>query len=135
MTSAMAGSFHACWKWRLQEIVGLTLSCQHKELEVSEMMCLGFLFYPVVHSYSCAVVRETHFAPAAFIVTAVVELLFSEELGLLLEVSQSDVETVCQRYSDAGLQCHRIGRTCGFGSEATVRRQPQCVRQTFLLNP
>ncbi|XP_029906193.1 phosphoribosylformylglycinamidine synthase [Myripristis murdjan] len=50
----------------------------------------------------------------------VMELLFSEELGLVLEVSQPDVETVCQRYSDAGLQCHRIGRTCGFGPEAVV---------------
>lgn len=49
------------------------------------------------------------------------ELLFSEELGLVLEVSQLDVETVCQRYSDAGVQCHRIGTTCGFGPESMVR--------------
>lgn len=49
------------------------------------------------------------------------ELLFSEELGLVLEVSQSDLETVCQRYSDAGVQCLHIGRTCGFGPEAMVR--------------
>uniref|UniRef100_A0A3Q0RKU9 Phosphoribosylformylglycinamidine synthase n=1 Tax=Amphilophus citrinellus TaxID=61819 RepID=A0A3Q0RKU9_AMPCI len=47
-------------------------------------------------------------------------LLFSEELGLVLEVSQSDLETVCQRYSDAGVQCLHIGRTCGFGPEAMV---------------
>ncbi|XP_076009311.1 phosphoribosylformylglycinamidine synthase [Genypterus blacodes] len=51
----------------------------------------------------------------------VMELLFSEELGLVLEVSQSDVEAVIQRYSAAGLQCRRVGRTCGFGSEATVK--------------
>uniref|UniRef100_H3CZV5 Phosphoribosylformylglycinamidine synthase n=1 Tax=Tetraodon nigroviridis TaxID=99883 RepID=H3CZV5_TETNG len=50
-----------------------------------------------------------------------VELLFSEELGLVLEVSQVHVETVCRRYSDAGLQCRRIGRTCNFGPEAQVR--------------
>lgn len=49
------------------------------------------------------------------------ELLFSEELGLVLEVSQDDVETVCQRYSDIGVQCHRIGRTCNFGPQAEVR--------------
>ncbi|CAL8254617.1 unnamed protein product [Merluccius merluccius] len=48
------------------------------------------------------------------------ELLFSEELGLVLEASQEDLDTVCQRYSDAGLRCHRIGRTCGFGPEAKV---------------
>lgn len=52
--------------------------------------------------------------------TGVMELLFSEELGLVLEVSQRDVETVCQRYSDAGVQCHRIGTTCGFGPESMV---------------
>uniref|UniRef100_A0A4W6D2E1 Phosphoribosylformylglycinamidine synthase n=1 Tax=Lates calcarifer TaxID=8187 RepID=A0A4W6D2E1_LATCA len=50
----------------------------------------------------------------------VMELLFSEELGLVLEVSQSDAETVCQRFSDADVQCHRIGRTSGFGPEAVV---------------
>ena len=49
------------------------------------------------------------------------ELLFSEELGLVLEASQEDLDAVCQRYSDAGLRCHRIGRTCGFGPEAKVR--------------
>lgn len=49
------------------------------------------------------------------------ELLFSEELGLVLEVSQNDVETVCQRYTGAGLQCHRIGKTSGFGPDSMVR--------------
>uniref|UniRef100_A0A8C5DK69 Phosphoribosylformylglycinamidine synthase n=1 Tax=Gouania willdenowi TaxID=441366 RepID=A0A8C5DK69_GOUWI len=47
-------------------------------------------------------------------------LLFSEELGLVLEVSQSDFKTVNQRYSDAGVQCHRIGSTCGFGPQSMV---------------
>lgn len=63
-------------------------------------------------------------------VCTVMELLFSEELGLVLEVSQLDVETVCQKYSDAGVQCCRVGRTCGFGPEAMVRFQPQRVSQT-----
>lgn len=52
------------------------------------------------------------------------ELLFSEELGLVLEVSECHVETVCQRYSSAGVRCLRIGGTCGFGPEAMVRRRP-----------
>lgn len=55
----------------------------------------------------------------------VMELLFSEELGLVLEVSQLHLETVCQRYSDAGIQCHRLGTTCGFGPESMVRVSPQ----------
>ncbi|KAG7228952.1 hypothetical protein INR49_008730 [Caranx melampygus] len=52
--------------------------------------------------------------------TGVMELLFSEELGLVLEASQSDVDTVSQRFSEAGVQCHSIGRTQGFGPEAMV---------------
>lgn len=67
-------------------------------------------------------------------VCTVMELLFSEELGLVLEVSQLDVETVRQRYSDAGVQCHRVGRTCGFGPEALVRFQLQRVSQAHFLN-
>ncbi|XP_072294418.1 phosphoribosylformylglycinamidine synthase [Eucyclogobius newberryi] len=51
----------------------------------------------------------------------VMELLFSEELGLVLEVSQNDVETVCQRYTSAGVQCHQIGKTLGFGPNSKVR--------------
>lgn len=59
------------------------------------------------------------------------ELLFSEELGLVLEVSELHVETVRQRYSDAGVQCHRVGKTCGFGPEAVVRHRPQHVPRVF----
>ncbi|XP_020487522.2 phosphoribosylformylglycinamidine synthase isoform X1 [Labrus bergylta] len=51
----------------------------------------------------------------------VMELLFSEELGLVLEVSHHHVQTVCQRFTDGGLQCHRVGRTVGFGPQAEVR--------------
>lgn len=61
------------------------------------------------------------------VVYAVMELLFSEELGLVLEVSESHVEMVCRRYNDAGVECHRIGRTCGFGPEAMVRHQPHYI--------
>ncbi|XP_061744512.1 phosphoribosylformylglycinamidine synthase isoform X2 [Nerophis ophidion] len=50
----------------------------------------------------------------------VMELLFSEELALVLETSQAHEESVCRRFRDAGVPCHRIGRTCGFGPEATV---------------
>lgn len=51
----------------------------------------------------------------------VLDLLFSEELALVLEVSESDVDTVCDRYTSAGVQCHQIGHTSGFGPEAMVR--------------
>ncbi|XP_038165000.1 phosphoribosylformylglycinamidine synthase [Cyprinodon tularosa] len=55
--------------------------------------------------------------------SGVMELLFSEELGLVLEVCQTHLEAVSQRYRDGGLQCHHIGRTCGFGPDAKVRVQ------------
>ncbi|XP_077573996.1 phosphoribosylformylglycinamidine synthase [Stigmatopora nigra] len=50
----------------------------------------------------------------------VMELLFSEELGLVLEVSEADEESVCRRFTDAGVPCHHIGTTSGFGPEAMV---------------
>ncbi|XP_012683728.2 phosphoribosylformylglycinamidine synthase isoform X2 [Clupea harengus] len=53
--------------------------------------------------------------------SGVLEVLFSEELGLVLEVSERDVTRVCQSYTDAGLLCHLVGRTAGFGPESTVR--------------
>nr|XP_023650572.1 phosphoribosylformylglycinamidine synthase [Paramormyrops kingsleyae]XP_023650573.1 phosphoribosylformylglycinamidine synthase [Paramormyrops kingsleyae]XP_023650574.1 phosphoribosylformylglycinamidine synthase [Paramormyrops kingsleyae] len=51
----------------------------------------------------------------------VTDVLFSEELGLILEVLESNADRVCQSYTDAGLVCHRIGRTCGFGPESMVK--------------
>lgn len=51
----------------------------------------------------------------------VLEVLFSEELGLVVEVCERDIENVCQRYTHAGLQCHRIGTTQGFGPESMVK--------------
>uniref|UniRef100_A0A6Q2ZI38 Phosphoribosylformylglycinamidine synthase n=1 Tax=Esox lucius TaxID=8010 RepID=A0A6Q2ZI38_ESOLU len=50
----------------------------------------------------------------------VLEVLFSEELGLVVEVCEKDVDMVCQRYTHSGLQCHRIGTTQGFGPESKV---------------
>lgn len=51
---------------------------------------------------------------------SVMEALFSEELGLVLEVCESNASSVGQRYVDAGLLCHRIGTTSGFGPDAKV---------------
>ncbi|XP_061680318.1 phosphoribosylformylglycinamidine synthase [Syngnathoides biaculeatus] len=66
----------------------------------------------------------------------VLELLFSEELGLVLEVSEPDEKSVCQRFLNAGVACHRIGRTCGFGPKAmvTVRVGGQEVLRECLPN-
>ncbi|XP_067907410.1 phosphoribosylformylglycinamidine synthase isoform X2 [Heterodontus francisci] len=52
---------------------------------------------------------------------SVIELLFSEELGLVLEVAETAVDKVSSRYRAAGLQCWRIGSTTGQGPQSMVR--------------
>ncbi|TSN30209.1 Phosphoribosylformylglycinamidine synthase [Bagarius yarrelli] len=51
----------------------------------------------------------------------VMEALFSEELGLVMEVCESDLERVCERYKNDGLHCYKIGTTCGFGPDSMVK--------------
>ncbi|GCB75152.1 hypothetical protein scyTo_0020326 [Scyliorhinus torazame] len=53
----------------------------------------------------------------------VIELLFSEELGLVLEVLETTVDKVQARYRASGLQCWRIGSTVGQGPQSTVKVQ------------
>nr|XP_054754771.1 phosphoribosylformylglycinamidine synthase-like isoform X2 [Lytechinus pictus] len=48
------------------------------------------------------------------------ELLFSEELGLVLETTQSDAEAVCRRYTDQGITCSVIGQTGGESAETKI---------------
>ncbi|XP_070552219.1 phosphoribosylformylglycinamidine synthase-like [Ptychodera flava] len=50
-----------------------------------------------------------------------IDLLFAEELGLLLEVEAANVESVCQRYQDSGVPCHVIGHSRGEGSNGKVK--------------
>ncbi|XP_053326484.1 phosphoribosylformylglycinamidine synthase [Spea bombifrons] len=49
------------------------------------------------------------------------ELLFAEELGLVLEVSELVLEVVMEQYRAAGVQCVKIGCTEGRGPNARVR--------------
>ncbi|CAH2308064.1 phosphoribosylformylglycinamidine synthase [Pelobates cultripes] len=49
------------------------------------------------------------------------EILFAEELGLVLEMSELVLEGVMAQYQAAGVQCLKIGRTDGYGSKAKVR--------------
>uniref|UniRef100_A0A8C4QRP9 Phosphoribosylformylglycinamidine synthase n=1 Tax=Eptatretus burgeri TaxID=7764 RepID=A0A8C4QRP9_EPTBU len=51
---------------------------------------------------------------------SVLEILFSEELGLILEVRSKDEAEVLRRYSNAGLQCTPLGRVTAEGPGATV---------------
>ncbi|XP_029462717.1 phosphoribosylformylglycinamidine synthase [Rhinatrema bivittatum] len=49
------------------------------------------------------------------------QALFSEELGLVLEVAEAVAGAVCEAYQDAGVECIRIGRTLGRGPCSMVR--------------
>lgn len=49
------------------------------------------------------------------------EILFSEELGLVLEVQETAVDTVSQKYRAAGVQCIKIGCTSGLGPQSLVK--------------
>ncbi|CAB4001700.1 phosphoribosylformylglycinamidine synthase-like, partial [Paramuricea clavata] len=48
-------------------------------------------------------------------------LLFGEELGIVLEVLDENVNTVCQAYTEAGLICNKIGYTGIPGQEGIIK--------------
>jgi phosphoribosylformylglycinamidine synthase len=48
-------------------------------------------------------------------------LLFAEELGIVLEVLDENVNTVCQAYTEAGLICNKIGNTGIPGQEGIIK--------------
>jgi len=62
----------------------------------------------------------------AFVVNAVstVDLLLSEELGLLLEVAEDSLLTVVNAYVNGGINCKKIGRSFHSNSANTVRCSP-----------
>ncbi|XP_071978907.1 phosphoribosylformylglycinamidine synthase isoform X2 [Engystomops pustulosus] len=49
------------------------------------------------------------------------DLLFSEELGLVLEVAEASHVKVMERYLASGLQCLRLGHTQGRGSASMIK--------------
>ena len=51
-----------------------------------------------------------------------VNLLFAEELGLVLEVSASNAEKVCSMYTQQGVPCSVVGQSTGQGASAMVGR-------------
>ena len=48
-------------------------------------------------------------------------VLFGEELGIVLEVLNENVNTVCEAYADVGLNCNKIGRTTTAGQEGVIK--------------
>ena len=57
-----------------------------------------------------------------------IEALFAEELGLVVEVAQSDVQAVLDAYANSGISCVPLGYSMNFfGRNAQVRaNQAKC---------
>ena len=53
-------------------------------------------------------------------INTVLNLLFAEELGIVLEVLNENVKTVCESYTDMGLICNKIGCTGVLGQEGII---------------
>ncbi|XP_069507830.1 phosphoribosylformylglycinamidine synthase [Ambystoma mexicanum] len=58
------------------------------------------------------------------------DLLFAEELGLVLEVPESAVDTVSRIYQEAGVECLNIGHTSGKGPGSLIK---VCVNSESVL--
>ncbi|XP_078065410.1 phosphoribosylformylglycinamidine synthase isoform X2 [Mustelus asterias] len=67
---------------------------------------------------NCGMELDISFSDAA-----VIELLFCEELGLVLEVLEANVDKVQARYRAGGLQCWKIGSTTAQGPQNMVSVQ------------
>lgn len=48
-------------------------------------------------------------------------LLFAEELGIVLEVLEENVKAVCEAYGEAGIICNKIGHTSTLGQDGKIK--------------
>lgn len=49
-----------------------------------------------------------------------ISILFAEEVGWVLEVSDENLEYVLNEFKTANVPCYNIGFTCGFGMNSPV---------------
>ena len=53
-------------------------------------------------------------------VSKVADILFAEELGIVLEIKEEDTERVLNAFREKDVPCHQIGKANGLGEDATV---------------
>lgn len=53
-------------------------------------------------------------------VSKVADVLFAEELGIVLEIKEEDTERVINSFREKQVPCHQIGKACGLGEDAVV---------------
>ncbi|RZF42064.1 hypothetical protein LSTR_LSTR006657 [Laodelphax striatellus] len=63
------------------------------------------------------------------------QVLFSEELGWVIEVDESDMNYVQAQFSNAGVLCHSIGKSTGFGmmSKIVITYGGKCLVESSVL--
>ena len=69
------------------------------------------IIYTVVYVNACTI-RASDSA---------IEVLFAEELGVVLEVSSANEQAALSVFREVDVTCHVIGHSDGFGKDATVR--------------
>ena len=70
-------------------------------------------------SGNCGMIVDLNSNDYGFL-TGVISLLFAEELGLVLEVAESDTQSVIEAYSQYNVVAHTIGRPDGTRKDAAV---------------
>ncbi|XP_039297799.1 phosphoribosylformylglycinamidine synthase-like [Nilaparvata lugens] len=63
------------------------------------------------------------------------QVLFSEELGWVIEVDEGDMNYVQSHFSNAGVHCHNIGKSSGFGmmSKILITHGAKCLVESSVL--
>lgn len=102
----------ACFRVTQQLLQESMVSAGHDVSDGGLVTCL----LEMAFAGNCGLQAELE-APGA----SALEVLFAEELGLVLEVRSALAEEVCKRYKEAGVRCLPIGHTGPLGPQSMVR--------------
>uniref|UniRef100_A0A8C4WL78 Phosphoribosylformylglycinamidine synthase n=1 Tax=Gopherus evgoodei TaxID=1825980 RepID=A0A8C4WL78_9SAUR len=106
------GTLAACFRLTQQLLQESVLSAGHDVSDGGLVTCL----LEMAFAGNCGLQVEM-VAPGA----SALEVLFAEELGLVLEVPSAAAGDVCRRYEEAGVRCLPIGHTGPPGPQSMVR--------------
>ncbi|XP_043359671.1 phosphoribosylformylglycinamidine synthase isoform X3 [Dermochelys coriacea] len=102
----------ACFRVTQQLLQESVVSAGHDVSDGGLVTCL----LEMAFAGNCGLQAEL-VAPGA----SALEVLFAEELGLVLEVPSAVAGDVCRRYEEAGVRCLPIGHTGPLGPQSMVR--------------
>ncbi|XP_067390591.1 phosphoribosylformylglycinamidine synthase isoform X2 [Emydura macquarii macquarii] len=102
----------ACFRVTQQLLQESAVSAGHDVSDGGLVTCL----LEMAFAGNCGLQAEL-VAPGA----SALEVLFAEELGLVLEVPDAEAGDVCRRYREVGVRCLPIGHTGPLGPQSMVR--------------